>query len=506
MNKIDNNRRIMKNAGMLYFRMFLSMLVSLYTVRVVLNTLGTIDYGIYGTVAGVVIMFSFITSSMSSASQRFFAFEIGTGNFNRLKDVFSTTVIIYIFFILIIVILAETLGLWFLKNYLVIPEDRSSAALFIYQFSILSFIVTVLSIPYNANIVAHENMTVYAYVGINDVILKLLVVFLLNYLNYDKLELYGILIFLVSCISFGIYFIYNLKKYRESRIHICLNPKIFIEILSYSGWNLFGAFSSVANEQGTNIVLNIFFGPVINAAMLIANQIKNSIIVFYTNFYMAVNPQIIKSYACGEREYMNKLIYSSTKLAFSLLLVLAIPLFFEMDYILKLWLKSYTADMVLFARLIILYVLVISLENPLTQAVRATGNIKKYQILVGITTILVVPISFLFLKLGFAAFTVIWVSIIVYFIATFVRLYVLKILLLFDIKKYLLDVMLRLLILILFSLILPTIIYFNLSEGLIRFCILFFVNILSLLFFSYYILLSNSEKKQIKQIFTRLKK
>lgn len=484
---------------MLYFRMVLIMLVSLYTVRIVLNTLGIIDYGIFEVVGGLVMTFSFLSNTMSSAAQRFFAFELGRNNNEQLRNTFSLTVTIHAIIALTVLLLAETLGLWFLNSKLVIPPERMEAANWIYQFSILSFLVTIITIPYNAAIIAHENMKVFAYVSIIEVVLKLIIVYVLILLPFDKLKIYSCLFFLVTCTTTFIYRYICRYKYIECHFHFFWNKRLFKTMVSYSGWNLFGAISAMANDQGLNILLNVFFGPVINAARAIAYRVNGAISSLYLNFYVAVNPQIIKSYAANNNLYMKKLVFQSSKFAYYLLLLLAIPFYFEVEFILKLWLKTINESMVIFTRLIIFYALVTSLESPLTQAARATGKIKKYQIVVGSITLLTLPVSFILFKVGFPPEYSFYTLIIIYFISIFVRLWVLKELVDFPIVSYLKKVLLKLFLVSIFSVLIPVIIKYFMNEGWLRFLTLVISSIVSILIIVYYIGLTSNEKNLIVQ-------
>lgn len=482
----QHNKRIAKNTLMLYFRMILVMGVSLYTVRVVLNILGIVDYGIYNVVGGIVTLFSFLSNTMSSASQRFFSYELGRGNTIKLKETFSMTIQIYFLLGIIIVFLAETVGLWFLNTQMDIPSERMEAARWVYQFSIISFVITILVIPYNAMIISKENMNIFAYISIAEALLKLGVAFSLGLFHFDKLKMYAVLFFISTLIISFTYKAICQKKYKETHYSFIQDKQLFKQLISYSGWNLFGALSGVLNTQGINIVLNIFFGPVINAAMAIANQVGNTIRSFSLNFYTAVNPQIIKSYAVKDKNRLYDLVFYSSKFAYLLLLMLSLPIILETELILSVWLGKVDQNMILFTRLILINILVNILESPLTQAARSTGDIKKYQIYVGVLTLLILPISYLFLKLGFPPQIAIYIMIGIFFITIFVRLGVLKSLLQFPIIQYLKEVLLKLFILSIIIMVIPIFIHFQLKTGYARLLLVLLSSISSVIIVTYF--------------------
>jgi O-antigen/teichoic acid export membrane protein len=470
------------------------MVVSLFTVRIVLKTLGITDYGIYGVVGGIVEMFSFLSNTMASASERFFAFELGKNNLIKLKRTFSLTIVIYAIISIIILLLAETIGLWFLNNRMVIPIERIGAANWIYQFSILSFIVTIMTIPYNAIIIARENMKFYAYASIIEVVLKLAIVYALTWFAYDKLKLYGFLILMTTLIVTFLYRIVCKRRYDESHFHFYWNRDLFKVLMSYSGWNLFGAITGVANNQGTNILLNVFFGPVVNAARAIAYRVSTAIASFSANFYTAVNPQIVKSYASGDKRYMIQLVFKSSKFSFYLLLLISMPLLIELDYILKLWLKEATVDMIDFTRLGIIFVLVNSLENPLTQMARATGDIRRYQIMVGSFTLLTLPASFIFFKLGFPPETTLYVLIAIYVIALFIRLAILRKLVNLPVTEYLSQVLFRVILVSCISAIVPFLFKSYIGKGVLQFFAVIIFSFFWILAVVYFLGVSGNEK------------
>ena len=490
----ENNKRIAKNTILLYFRMLLTMGVSLYTSRIVLNILGIEDFGIYNVVGGVVLMFSFLNSSMSSATQRFLSFELGKNDYTQLKKVFSMSVNIHAIIALAIFILAETIGLWFLNAKLVIPLERLEAANWVYQFSILSFMITVLSVPYNATIIAYERMKIYAYVSFVEVILKLIIVFALVWLGFDKLKMYATLVFSVSIIILIIYRTYCKRNFTETSYQFFWEKSLYRTLMNYAGWNLFGNVASVTFNQGINIMLNIFFGPAINAARAIAYQINSAVNGFVINFQMAMNPQIIKSFASGETKYMHQLIYQGAKYSFFLLFTLTLPILLETEIILKLWLKIVPEYTVIFTRLVLVNVLIDCISGPLMTAAQASGKIKLYQSVVGGLLLLILPLSYLFLKLGFSPEVTLYISICISIIALFSRLWIIGPLVNLTIQKFSQYVLIRVLLVAFVSLILPMIIKSSIDNELIRFFSVCIVSLISVSITIYWIGLRNAEQ------------
>lgn len=479
--------------------MILTMLVSLYTVRVVLNTLGVVDYGIFNVVGGIVALFSFLSSTMASASQRFFAFELGRNDIPQLKRTFSLSVTIFVIISVVILLLAETIGLWILNTQMVIPQDRIEAANWIYQFSIFSFIVTIMTIPYNAAIIAHENMAVYAYISIVEVVVKLVIVYLLVLFSFDKLKLYGGLMFITTCIITLIYRTICKRKYNESHYQFHWDKGLFKALISYSGWNLFGAVAGVMNNQGINILLNMFFGPVVNAARGIAYQVSYAVNQFVMNFFTAVSPSIIKYYAADEREKMLKLVFQSSKFSYFLLLLLSMPFLLETNYILTVWLKNVPEYVVLFTRLVIINALIDSLTYSMQTAAQATGRIKLYQSIVGGTMLLNLPISFVFLKLGFPPQVTMYASIVISFICLFLRLWLLRNLVDLSISDYLTKVFNAVLLVSVIAYMIPLFLIFKMEESLTRFIIVGITALLTSLVSTYFIGLNASERLYIIQ-------
>lgn len=435
-------KRMAKNAGMLYVRMLLTMGVTLYTSRVVLQALGVDDFGIYHVVAGFVTMLGFLNSAMSSATQRFLAFELGKSGEKDMPGIFSMSMNIHMLIALLVLILGETVGLWFVRTQMTIPADRMFAAEWVFHFALLSFMLTIISVPYNALIIANERMSVFAWVSIIDVTLKLLIVFMLGWFGVDKLILYGLLTLLVVFAIFLTYRAYCHSKFQDSRFRIYWDQKLFKVMLSYTGWNLWGNVAAVMSGQGVNVLLNIFFGPTVNAARAIAMQVSGALNNFVQNIQVAVNPQIIKSYAEKNMDYMHKLVCYGAKYNFFVLLFLSLPVLNNTESILSIWLGTVPENTVTFTKLIIITILIDSLSPPLMTAAQATGRIKLYQFSVGGILLLNVPVSYLTLKMGYASEVVFYVAIGLSLMALIVRIFIISALIEMKKRKYIEDTLL----------------------------------------------------------------
>ena len=441
LNNIPDNKykRMAKNAGMLYFRMLLTMAVALYTSRVILQTLGVEDFGIYNVVAGFVTMLGFLHGAMSSATQRFLAFELGQSGEKDVRGIFIMSMNIHILIAVIVLVVGETLGLWFVRTQMTIPIDRMFAAEWVFHLALLSFMVTIISVPYNALIIAHEQMSIFAAVSILDVILKLLIVFMLGWFGMDKLILYGLLSLTVVFIIFMVYRSYCKSKFVESKFRLYWNRRLFNTMLSYTGWNLWGNIAAVMSGQGVNVLLNIFFGPTVNAARAIAMQVSAALNSFVQNLQVAINPQIIKSYAAQDIAYMHKLVCYGAKYNFFVLLLLALPVLNNIELILPVWLGVVPESTSIFTKLIIINILIDSLSPSLMTAAQATGRIKLYQFVVGGLLLINVPTSYIILKMGGAAYTVFYVSIGLSMLALLARIYLISNLIEMKKKVYLVD-------------------------------------------------------------------
>lgn len=499
---VQNNKRIAKNTLLLYVRMLFMMAVSLYTSRVVLNTLGVEDYGIYNVVGGVVAMFGFINASMSSATQRFITFALGKGDQENLQKVFCTSLQIHFLIALIIVLLGETLGLWFLNAKMQIPDNRMDAAFWVYQCSIFSTVVMILSVPYNATIIAHEKMSAFAYISILEVVLKLAIVYILWIGSFDKLILYAGLVLAVQVLIRFCYSIYCNKNFEETKYRHIWDKFLFKEMTGFAGWSLFGNLSSVLFSQGLNILLNLFFGPVVNAARAVSVQVQSAIQQFISNFQMALNPQITKTYAQRDLKAMHHLMFRSARFSFFLLFLLSLPVLFETEFILKLWLKTVPDHSVIFLRIMICISLIYALANPLIIANQATGKVRTYQAVCGSILLMILPISYICLKLGLPAYSVFVVHFIMETITQLVRMIMLRPLIGIRLREYMQYIYRPVILVVCLSVLIPFIAYSNMEATLLRFFLVCFVCFLSVGIVVYFGGFSKNERVFVRKKIT----
>lgn len=421
-----NSKRIAKNTLLLYVRMLFLMAISLYTSRVVLEALGVQDFGIYNVVGGFVWLFAVFSQSLSSAASRFLTFEMGRGDNNRLAHVFSATLIIHIILAVIIFIITESVGLWFVNEKMIIPLDRLNAANWCFQFSILSFVIGLVTVPHNASIIAHEKMSAFAYISIFEGIGKLLICYLIIISPFDKLVVYGFLYMIMTLLIRGMYYYYCKSHFEECHLKLFFDRQLMKEIFGFASWNMIGSSSAVLRNQGGNVLINLFGGPVVNAARAIANQVLNAVNGFVENFMTALKPQITKSYASGDNDYMMTLIYQGSRLSYYMLLVLCLPIIVNTDYILHLWLKTVPEHSVLFVQLTLVFTMIESVSATLITAQQATGKIRNYQIVVGGLQMMNLPVSYVILKLGGIPETILFVSIFFSVGCLCARLYMLR--------------------------------------------------------------------------------
>ena len=490
----SNNKRIAKNTLMLYVRMLFSMIVSLYTSRVVLQTLGVEDYGIFNVVGGVITMFTFINAAMVSSTQRYLNFELAKGNSQRLRSVFHTSLQIHGLIAIAIIVLGETLGLWFLMNKLVIPESRMTAALWVYQCSILACCVTIMSAPYNADIIAHEKMSAFAYISILEVSLKLLIVYLLLVSPIDKLIAYAILTLSVQLLIRFIYSRYCHKHFEESYIEFNFNKALFKEMSGFAGWSFFGNLAAILYTQGLNMMLNIFFGPVVNAARGIAVQVQSAVQQFVSGFQTALNPQITKNYAVGNLEQMHNLMFRSARFSFLLLFFLSLPVLLETDFLLTVWLKNVPDNAVIFTQIMICISLIYTTSNPCVIANQATGKVKVYQMVVGGILLTILPISYILLKLGAPAYSVFIVHFCVETVAQFSRMFMLRKLINLPLWQYMKNIYIPIICTVAVAVILPILVRMQFEEGWLRFIVVGFTCVLSVGISAFFIGFTKNER------------
>lgn len=469
----ENTKRIAKNTLMLYGRMLFSMVVSLYTSRVVLNTLGVEDYGIYNIVGGFVGMFSLISGSLSSSVSRFLTFELGKGDMEKLKRVFSTSLIIHIGLVLIIIVLAESVGVWFINHKMVIPADRLYAANWVFQASIVSFCFSLLSTPYNASIVSHEHMGTFAYIGILQVCLNLGIVLFIAHSpwQFDRLIVYSLLLVVVSLSLQCVYLWYCRRHFDECRIRLAWDKEYVKEMGSFAGWNFIGCTAGLLKDQGVNILLNLFFGPIVNAARGVANTVNGAVCGFAGNFMAALNPQITKSFAANDHRYCHSLVERGSRFSFYIMFLFALPLCLETEFVLTLWLKQYPAHTINFVRLVLVLSLSDILSNTLINLQAATGKIRNYQLVVGGVLLLNFPLSYLVLKLGFTPESTLIVAIFISVCCMVLRLLFLRKMAGLSMLAFLKNVYLNVITVALLSSIIPFAIHHTMEAGWLRFLV-----------------------------------
>lgn len=476
-----NNKQIAKNTVVLYMRTLLTLLVSLYTSRVVLNSLGVENYGIYCVVAGFVSMLTILSGSLSSSISRFITYELGKGDKSNLQTLFNTSVLIQVSIALIVFFVGELLGHYIINSLLQIPVDRLNAAVWTYNCSLLVFVANLINVPFNASIIAHEKMTAFAYVGIVDVLLKLGIALLISVSPYDKLIVYSLLLLIQSWLITSIYIIYCKRKFDECRFLKKIDKTTLKNMTSFAGWAFLTSGAAVLNTQGLNILINIFFGVVLNAARGVAAQIEAVVIKFVNDFTTALNPQIIKSYAEGNLSAMNALVCRGAKFSFFLLLFLSLPIMFEANTFLHWWLGIVPKHTVNFFRLTMVASMLTVLGNTGVTACMASGNIKKYTIILTSIGLFVFPLTVLAYKFGLPVESCYVVYIMVYSVINVVRLFLMKRLVQFPVMMYVNRVIIPVIMVTITALVLPMLSYVFLSEGILRFLITVFLCIIGVL-------------------------
>lgn len=507
-----DNRLVLKNTLMLYIRQILILFISLFTSRIVLKALGSTDFGIYNLVGGIATMLGFLSSAMVIACQRYFSFYIGQRDKENLKKAFTTSIYIYLAISIIIILFAETIGIWFINNILVIPSNRLLSANFVYQFSLISFVVTVLGTPFTAIIVSYEKMEIYARISVFECLLKVFMAYMLNTVLIDKLSLYGFFMMLISFIVTSCYIVYCSKIISISYFKFDLFDKnIFFKMGKFISWNLLGNISGTVYNLGSNILVNLFFGPTINTAKSIASQINSSVNSFASQFSSAIRPQLVKNYASYNYKDMLIQLYNGTKITFFLIYIFVLPLSIEMPFVLKLWLGEYPQYTVQFAILILIATCIEVTTYALDTVAQATGDVKNYQLFISTLYLLNIPISFVFLSLGAKPYIIIVIYSIIVFFSIIVRVIIIHFLIKeFSVFNYCKDVLLRIIILVIATIPIPIICSSFFEDGFFRLIIITLISVIEVIGFSYFILFSAIErniiKEKIKKYFWRLKK
>ncbi|WP_165021101.1 hypothetical protein [Dysgonomonas sp. ZJ279] len=495
-------KKVVVNTGVLYGKMILTIGISLYTTRIVLSALGAEDFGIYNLVAGIVGMLSFLNAAMTTSTQRYLSFYQGTKELKVQKAVFTNSLFLHICLAFFIVFFIEIIGLFLFDGILNIPEDRLSTAKTIYHFMALSVFFSVISVPFVASINSHENMLCIAIINIIEVFLKLFVALaLFHELIYsDNLAFYGFSMALIGFISFALYMIFCLYRYEECSIRMrsTIRKSLLKELTSFAGWNLFGAVCGMGRSQGLAIILNIFFGTVVNAAYGISNQVAGQMNFFSATMLRALNPQIMKSEGMGDRKRMLNLSMMASKFAFSLFAILAIPIIFEIDTILGIWLESIPDNTIIFCQLSLIGIMINQITIGLQSAIQATGRIKKYQLIVGSILLLNLPIAYILLSAGFEAYSVIVSYLVIESCACICRLILLKMVKGFSIRRYIKEVLLRIVAPTICSVIACLAITHNVEYFKYRFVLTTFVSIVIFLLLFYLVSLASNERNMVK--------
>lgn len=491
------NQLMAKNTILLCIRMVIVLGITLYTSRVVLRVLGVEDYGIYNVVGGFVVMFGFLNGALSTGVQRFYNFEYGKNGIEGANRVFVTAVQTQTIIAIVTILLVETIGLWYINNKMVIPPGRLNAAFWIFQFSTVSLGTTILTVPYQAAILAHEKMDFYAIIGIMDQLLKLGIALLLPYTTSDKLITYGALFLVITAINFACNILYTKIKFEEIEYHFVFHKSLFMELLQFSGWNIFGKLALMGKDQGLNMILNLFFGPVVNAARGVANQVYGAISGFVSNIPVAVKPQLTQAYAQGNIKRTFSLMFAISKACFFFTFLMALPICLEIDFILNLWLGAnhvpeYTN---IFVVLIIMISLVGNLNSPVSFVVHATGKMRRYQVVTSIIEILVLPSSYIALKLSANPPVVFIVSLMFTVIGQIVSLFILRGLVTFSLRKYFKEVIMPLATASIIACVIPILIRCSLDEGFIRVALIFVLSVLCALSSAYVFGLTKIEKQ-----------
>lgn len=499
----NKSLRITKNTTFLYIRLFFLLIINLVSVRLLLEALGESDYGLYNVVAGIVTMLSFVTTALQTSTQRYYSYYLGESNGSNLKKVFSASLEIYMLFSIVVIILGESIGLWFVNNQLNIPPERMMAANYIYQFSVISFALTILSLSYSSAVISNEDMNIYAIISISEGVFKLLGAIVLYHVpaHYDKLILYGLFLLLINSAKEFTYIYIARKRYPECHYINVKRNEFRKPLSSFAGWTMYGQIAGMLNNQGNTILVNRFFGTIVNASRAVSLQISSAIYSFCGGFITAIKPPIVKSYVEGNYAYMLKVFYFGNKFLIYSLLIITIPFFFEMETILKVWLKNINPDMIVFSKLVLLYTIIILLHEPITILIQAVGNVKKYYLLVDTISLLSLPLTYVAFKCGLSAKFNYYVMILVFSLAHAVRLVLLKKSFeYFSIRKYLFNFFVPAIIVLLSTSMMIALFRVHINGDILRLFLSICVSAILIITIVYTIILNKSEKLFLKRI------
>lgn len=504
-----NNSRIAKNVMFMYIRMFIALCLNLFTSRLLLSNLGINDYGVYNVVGGIITMFSFLNGAMTNTTSRYLTYFLGKANKSKLSEVFNLTLLIHFIIAISVVLLGETAGLWFLFHKMVIPDSRMFAAECLFQFSVISTFLTIITVPYNSMIIAHEKMSAFAFISLTDVILKFLIAISLPLWSFDKLVIYGLLIMSVQILDILLYFIYCKNHFIETKIKYYWNKLLFNEMFSFASWSLLGNFSHVFYTQGVNLILNMFCGPAVNAARGITVQIDNVVRQFSTNIQAAINPQIIKSYAENNLERMKILIFASSRYCFYLLFALALPIMLKVDFILHIWLVEVPDHTSAFLRITLVTLLLSGMINPMFTANLATGKVKIYHITISAISYFFMPITYFAIKFSNQPESVFLCGLISGVIGLIARIFILKVQIGLSIKAYIKKVIIPNISVCTLSLFIPLYLHNILQHGVWEALITMAISFLSVLTMAILVGLTKEERafliEKLKYVLDRSK-
>lgn len=499
-----SNKRIAKNTAMLYVRMLLTMAVSLYTSRIVLKALGVVDMGIYNIVGSIVLFLGFINSSMSIAVQRFLTYDIGKKDDEALSRTFNSSILIHAFIALIVAVVAEVFGVFMLDNILNIPAERHNAAIFVFHISIITCCIGILRVPFNGMIIAQERMSIFAYLSILEAFMSLIIAFVISKASIDRLKLYSLLMMLSALIISISYIICCIRQFRDIKINLHYDSTTFKRLLGFASWSAFGELAWGFTNQGVNFVLNIFFGPIVNTARGISYQVQSIVMRFVSSFQTAVNPQITKRYAAGEKDSLYELVFRTTCFSYYLVLVLSLPLMLNMDFILSLWLEEYPSTTKIFCILILVNCLIDIIPNLLASVAKAHGRIRNYQLAVSIVLALNLPLSYVVLKMGFPAYSTYIVYAFISSLLLFTRLILLKNMMQFPISRFVKEVVIPLLLITILVLPIPLVTKYFIDVNIyVDFLVISIVAVLTIAIVIYKIGLKESERMLLNDIVKR---